>query len=77
MQFDLVREPLKRASDEAGCAIRVTARAAPADLLRGRAEAVDALGARFRSIGMEQVWNRGGATGGKGSPRSTPKNRLN
>jgi hypothetical protein len=32
--------------------------------------------ARFRRIGMEQLWNRGGATGGKGSSRRTLENGL-
>src|SRR2546430_16042823 len=31
----------------------------------------------FGPIGMEQLWNRGGATGGKGSARGTPENGLN
>jgi hypothetical protein len=30
---------------------------------------VDLQTARFGPIGMEQLWNRGGATGGKGSVR--------
>jgi hypothetical protein len=33
--------------------------------------------ARFGPIGMEQLWNRGGATGGKSSGRQKPENRLN
>ena len=33
--------------------------------------------ARFGRIGMEQLWNRGGAIGGKGSARRTPKDGLN
>src|SRR5947209_20386 len=32
--------------------------------------------ARFGPIGMEQLWNRGGATSGKGSGRQKPENRL-
>jgi hypothetical protein len=32
---------------------------------------VDLQTARFGPIGMEQLWNRGGATGGKGSVRRT------
>jgi hypothetical protein len=32
---------------------------------------------RFRPIGMEQLWNRGGATGRKRSARQTPINGLN
>jgi hypothetical protein len=31
----------------------------------------------FGPIGMEQVWNRGGAPGGKRSARETPENGLN
>jgi len=31
----------------------------------------------FGPIGMEQLWNRGGATGGKGSTRQSRENRLN
>jgi hypothetical protein len=31
----------------------------------------------FGSIGMEQLWNRGDATGGKRSARGTPENGLN
>jgi hypothetical protein len=31
----------------------------------------------FGPIGMEQLWNRGGATGGKRSARGTPENGLN
>ena len=31
----------------------------------------------FGPIGMEQLWNRGGATGGKRSARETPENGLN
>ena len=30
--------------------------------------------ARFRPIGMEQLWNRGGATGGKGLARRNRRN---
>jgi hypothetical protein len=33
--------------------------------------------AGFRPIGMEQLWNRGGATGRKRSARQTPINGLN
>jgi hypothetical protein len=33
--------------------------------------------ARFGRIGMEQLWNRGGAIGGKGSAHRTSKNGLN
>jgi hypothetical protein len=32
--------------------------------------------ARFRRIGMEQLWNRGAATGGKGSSPRTLENGL-
>src|SRR2546422_2628672 len=31
----------------------------------------------FGPIGMEQLWNRGGATGGKGSGGQKPENGLN
>jgi hypothetical protein len=31
----------------------------------------------FGAIGMEQLWNRGGATGGKGSTHRRPENGLN
>src|SRR5438874_5477524 len=31
---------------------------------------------RFGPIGMEQLWNRGGATGGKGSSRQKPQKWL-
>jgi hypothetical protein len=33
--------------------------------------------ARFGPIGMEQLWNRGGAAGGKGWARRRPENGLN
>jgi hypothetical protein len=33
--------------------------------------------ARFGPIGMEQVWSRAGATGGKRSARQSTKNELN
>jgi len=37
---------------------------------------VDIQTARFGPIEMEQLWNRGGATGGKGSTRRTLENGL-
>jgi hypothetical protein len=37
---------------------------------------VDVQTARFGPIGMEQLWNRGGATGGKRSARQRRENGL-